>query len=133
MLRKFFIAAAIASICLVQLPVSVPAQSNDPKRLEKAREVKEKIQKLGTGTNAVVKVKLYSDAEHKGFVSRVGNDDFEVTDTTRKSHTILYSDVRSIGGRNMSTGKKIAIGIGIGAAATLLVLYLVFKEITENN
>lgn len=88
---------------------------------------------LGTGEAVKVKVKLYSGVSHKGHLNQAGNDDFVVVDKAGSSHTIRYADVKSIGGKNLSTGKKIAIGIGIGAGVTLLVLYLVFLEITEDN
>lgn len=131
--RRTFLSVAVMATVVGATPSFAPAQAVDPKREKKAQEIKQKIQKLGTGQSAVVKVKLYNDTEYKGYVSRAGEDDFEVVDTARTPHAVRYSDVRSIGGRNMSTGAKIAIGIGIGAGVALLVLVLIFNEITEDN
>lgn len=133
MFKKVILSLAVVSTMIGTTPGLAFAQTADPKREKKAQEVKQKIQKLGTGQSAVVKVRLYNDTEYKGYVSRAGEGDFEVTDTARNAHTVLYSDVRSIGGKNMSTGTKIAIGVGIGAGITLLVLLLIFNELAQNS
>jgi hypothetical protein len=116
----------IAVFAILTLGQATPlfAQSTDTKRIEKTRQVKEKIGKLGTGRSAVVKLKLYNDTEYKGYVARGGDDDFDVIDTAGGSHTVRYDDVRSIGGKNMSTGAKIAIGVGIGAGAMILIIFI---------
>jgi hypothetical protein len=133
MLRKFSLCLTVISTVIATSPGFLLAQAADPKREKKAQEVKQKVQKLGTGKSAVVTVKLYNDTEYKGYVSRTGDEDFEVTDTASNPHTVKYSDVRSIGGRNMSTGTKIAIGVGIGAGVTLLILLLIFNELGKNS
>lgn len=124
---KCFIFVFVFAITLAA-PISLFSQAPDAKRAEKARQVKEKIGKLGTGRSVVVKVKLYNDTEYKGYVTRSGDADFEVTDVGGNPHTIAYTDVRSIGGKNMSTGAKIAIGVGIGAGITLLILLLIIEH-----
>lgn len=133
MLRKAVSTLFVLSTLAAALPGVTLAQATDPKREKKAREVREKIQRLGTGQSAVVKVKLYNDTEYKGYISRANDNDFEIIDTTRVSHAVPYADVKSIGGKNMSTGAKVAIGVGIGAGVTLLVLVLIFNHITQNN
>ena len=126
------ICLAIVSLTMAA-PIGVYAQAVQTKEAKRAQEVKTKIRDLGTGQSAVVKVKLYSGTKYEGYVQSAGENDFVVVTTAGQSNTIAYSDVKSIGGKNMSTGAKIAIGVGIGAGVTLLVLYLVFKQITENN
>lgn len=130
-----FIAVILILVIGLTVPLHVVAQttSSDAKRAEKAREVKEKVAKLGTGREAVVKVKLYSDTEYRGFISRAGADDFEVATVGGSTHTVRYDDVRSIGGKNMTTGKKIAIGVGIGAGIALFIFYLIFRDLAENS
>jgi len=130
MRRTFIFILAVAIVGGSTFTLPLIAQTRQEK---KAADVKEKIQKLGTGQSAVVKVKLYNDTEYKGYVSRAGDEDFEVVDTARNSHTVKYSEVQSIGGKNMSTGTKIAIGVGIGAGITLLILLLVFNELGQNS
>lgn len=132
-LKKVVVLLSVLSMLIATTPAVSFGQSADPKREKKAREVKEKIQKLGTGRNAVVKIKLYSDTEYKGYVSRASDDNFEITDTAGTPHLVRYDDVRSIGGKNMSTGAKIGIGVGIGAGVTLLILLLIFNELAKNS
>lgn len=109
------------------------AQSNQTKEEKKTLKVKEKIEKLGTGEKVKIKVKLYNKTTYQGYVSESNEDGFLVVDTAGNSTTVKYSDVDSIGGRNLSTGAKIAIGVGIGAAATVGVLFIIFFAITRNN
>jgi hypothetical protein len=112
-------------------PVSAqpPASAQqDAKRAERTAKVKAGIQKLGTGSNSVVKVTLYDKTEYKGVVSRAGENDFEITTKTGQQHVVNYADVKSIGGKNLSTGAKIGIGIGIGAGLTILLLLLIIEH-----
>lgn len=106
---------------------------HNPKVEKQTEKVKTKVRALGIGQNVKVKGKLYNGASFEGYVDRAGDDDFTIVDKTGASRDIKYSDVKSIGGGNLSTGAKIAIGVGIGVGATLLVLYLVFRHITRNN
>lgn len=115
------------------LSTTLVAQNTQTKQEKKAADVEAKIKKLGAGERVVVKVKLYSDTRYEGYVSQANDDDFVVVDKAGASNTIKYSDVKSIGGKNLSTGAKIGIGVGIGAGIALLVLYLVFQQITKNN
>jgi len=129
MIRKIPLVITLFAIGLIGLPTASLAQSTDAKRVEKAKQVKEKIGKLGAGRSAVVKLKLYNDTEYKGYISRSGDEDFDVVDISGGSHTVRYADVRSIGGKNMSTGAKIAIGVGIGAGATILIIFLIIAHL----
>lgn len=88
------------------------AQSNPQRRTQK---IKTDIAKLGVGTEARVKVKLRDKTKLEGYVSETGTDTFNITDArTGKSTTVAYSQVSEITGSNLSTGAKVAIGIGIG-------------------
>jgi hypothetical protein len=44
-----------------------------------------------------------------------------------KSNTFKYSEVDSIGGKNLSTGTKIGIGIGVGVGVGILVALLIVR------
>jgi len=129
MLRMIPLFITVFAMLTIALPTASFAQSTDAKRVEKAKQVKEKVGKLGTGRSAVVKLKLYNDTQYKGYVSRSGDDDFDVVDTSGGSHTVRYTDVRSIGGKNLSTGAKIAIGVGIGAGATILIIFIILSHL----
>ena len=103
-------------------------QTNQTNQTEKVRS---KIRKLGIGERVKVKVKLYNDSSYTGYVSQVNEDDFVVVDKAGDSHTVKYSDVKSVGGKNLSTGAKIAIGIGIGVGATILVILAIFASLDQ--
>ncbi len=103
-------------------------QTDQQKHIDKVRT---KIKKLGLGERVKVSVKLVNDSTHKGYVSQANEDDFTVVDKTGHSNIIKYSDVKSVGGRNLSTGAKIGIGIGIGAAAVLGVLALLIASLDD--
>lgn len=118
----------VAAILGLASHASLLAQSKPTKQEQKATQIKEKIQKLGTGSKAVVKATLYSGTTYQGYVSSAAQDDFVIVDKAGASTTIKYSDVNKIGGKNLSTGAKIWIGIGIGAGATLLILWAIFEN-----
>jgi hypothetical protein len=109
------------------------AQSNQTKEEKKVLKVKEKIRNLGVGEKVKIKVKLYNKTTYQGYVGQSNEDSFVVVDTAGNSTTIKYSDVDSVGGKNLSTGAKIGIGIGIGAGATVGILFIILYAITRNN
>src|SRR5687768_16921174 len=98
------------------------AQSTQTDRDRKAAEIEAKIKKLGTGQRSTVKIKLYTETKYEGYVSQANDNDFVLVDRAGGSHTVKYSDVKSIGGRGLSSAAKLGIGIGIGAGAVLAVL-----------
>jgi len=110
---------------------TLTAQTTQTKQEKKAEKVKTKIKKLGSGESAKVKVTLYNETSYKGYVREAGDADFVVVDKGGTPHTAKYSDVKSIGGKNMSTGAKMGIGIGIGAGATILALLLIFASLDD--
>ena len=126
MFRVF--AAVIFLFSFTCLSITPPAygQTDAAKREKKAKSVKDQIGRLGTGESAKVRVKTYSGISYEGFVASVNADGFGLTDKMGTNHVIDYADVKSIGGKNLSTGEKIAIGIGIGIGATILTLYLIW-------
>ena len=126
MLKHMILFALVNSVFLITLPMATPAQT-DSKKAEKTMKIKRGIEKLGTGS--VAKVTLYDKTQYRGNISRVGTDDFDITATSGQSHTVRYSDVKSIGGKNLSTGAKVAIGIGIGVGATILALLLIISSL----
>jgi len=115
--------------CLVMTAVSVRpvgATSNAEKEARFAGKVKLGIEKLGTGSNTRVEVKLKDKTRLKGYISEIGENEFAVTDPkTGASNTVAYADVKQIKGNNMSTGAKIAIGVAVGVGLVLLISWLI--------
>ncbi len=121
----FFI-LAIFGLSMVS-PVS--AQADKAKRDQQTEKVKGKIRKLGLGERVKVKVKLYDATEFQGYVKEANADDFVIVDKTGNPNIVKYADVKSVGGKNFSTGAKIAIGIGIGVGATIIALLLIIAAL----
>ena len=119
----------ICSVVLVALLLqmgAVPAfaKSNAEKEARRTEKVRKQLAKLGTGSDARIKLELRDKTKLEGFVSEAGADTFAVTDRAGKTSTVEYSQVSKAKGQNLSTGAKIAIGIGIGAAVTVLIIFL---------
>jgi hypothetical protein len=122
MLKK--ISSLILSTLLLQAAV-VPAfaRSDSNKEAERAEKVRTQLAKLGTGTQARVKLELRDKTKLEGFISEADAEHFVVTDNAGKTTTVAYPQVKKAHGNNLSTGAKIAIGAGIAAAIILILVY----------
>lgn len=86
-----------------------------------AAKIKAKVQKRRTGEKSQVKVRLVNGAEVKGYVSKIEESSFTVTDKkTGQISTIPYTDVEKIRGPGLSKGGKIALVV-VGVAVVALV------------
>lgn len=129
MFRKLF------SLALVALLISsfgmrlVYADSKEEKQARFVEKVKVNVLKLGTGEAARVKVKLQDKTKLEGYISAIGEEAFTVTDQkTGVATTVAYLQVKSVKGNNLSTGAKIAIGVGIAAAVIFIILFKVIVD-----
>jgi len=101
------------------------ADSKEEKQALFAEKVKASVLKLGTGETAQVKVQLRDKTKLEGYISAADEDGFTVTNSKSGVATsVVYPQVKSVKGNNLSTGAKIAIGIGIAA----VILVLIFKD-----
>jgi hypothetical protein len=127
MLKK--VCSVILSALLLQA-AAVPALAGTKaeKEAKRAEKVRTQLAKIGTGKDALVKLELRDKTKLVGFVSEAGADTFAVTDASGKSTTVAYPQVRKVQGHNLSTGTKIAIGVGIAAAIILLILWHEYAE-----
>ena len=90
-----------------------------------AARVRTAVEKRGVGEMSRVKVTLNNKTQVKGYISKIDETSFGVTDIrTRQSTTIPYADVEKVGGPGLSKGAKIGIAVGVGVAVTALVIYL---------
>lgn len=84
-------------------------------------KVKTEIAKLGTGTDAKIKVKLKDGRKIKGYVMEAGENQFVVMNSkTGQAMPVAYSQVGQAKGNNLSKGTIIIIGF-----AALIVLLVV--------
>jgi hypothetical protein len=110
---------------------ALAAQNNsDAQSIEKVRL---KVAKMGLGDKAKVTVRMKDGRKIKGFVTQAGASDFTVRDRkTGDPSLILYSDVLKVeDNRGHSALSNLALGIGIGAAALLTVLVIVFTTLED--
>ena len=125
MLKK--ICSALLSALLLQAAAAPAfAKSDADKEAARAEKVRTQFANLGTGQDARVKIELRDKTKLEGYLSEVGADSFAVTDSAGRTATVAYPQVKKAHGNNLSTGAKIAIGAGIGAAVVLIVLYSIY-------
>ncbi len=97
----------------------ISAQSNTDNALEK---IKTDVSKRGTGEKSKVVVKMKDGTKRKGFISQTGEDSFDLTDSkTKQTTAVAYRDVEQVKKQGLSTGAKIAIGVGIAAVAAVVI------------
>ena len=105
----------------------VYAGSKEEKQARFTEKVKSSIARLGTGEDARVQVKLQDKTKLKGYVGEAGGKDFVIVEPKTGATTrVAYAQVKQVTGHNLSTGAKVAIGLGIVAA--VLVILLIFEN-----
>ena len=117
-LMTLFVLASL-SISMSAVTPDTSARSSQDRN---AQKIKEKIIKKGTGDRARVTVKLFNGTTHKGSVREANENDFVVIDREGGSHTIRYSEVKSLSGSGLSGVGKYALGIALGAVAVIAVI-----------
>jgi hypothetical protein len=100
------------------------AASKAEKEARFCEKVKANVLKFGTGEGARVKVKLRDKTKLEGYISAADEEGFTVTDLkTGNATRVAYPQVQTVKGHNLSTGAKIAIGVGIAAAIIFIILW----------
>ena len=128
MFRKLIVHVLVSALCLLFIgALSVAAKSKEEKAAVLAAKVKTEIAKLGTGPDARIEVKLRDKTKLKGYVSKVGEDSFVITDVKTGAETnVPYPAVTKATGANMSTGAKIVIGVLAGLGVVLIIAWIAF-------
>lgn len=129
MFKKLFSLALVALLLNLAGMRLVYADSKEEKQARFAEKVKASVLKLGTGEAARVKVKLRDKSKLEGYISAADGEGFIVTNPGSGMATqVAYPQVKSVKGNNLSTGAKIAIGVGIAAAVILTILWKVVVD-----
>lgn len=124
MFRKLVMFLLVASVINLAGARLAYADSKEEKQARFAEKVKANVLKLGTGESTRVKVKLRDQAKLEGYISDAGAETFTITNRqTGVATTVAYPQVKSVQGNNLSTGAKIAIGVGIAAAIIFIILW----------
>ena len=132
MLKKS-LSLALVGLLINMVSVSpVYAGSKEEKEARFAEKVKKGVLKLGTGTDARVEVKLRDKTKLKGYISEAGEDSFTVVDAKLGvAKTVAYPQVKQVKGNNLSSGKRVALVVGL-AIATLIVLACVAAAVSKD-
>jgi hypothetical protein len=121
------LAILLVSNCAVladQVPPALGTTQVQTQETPQAAKIKAKVQNRGIGKNSRVKAKLVNGAEVKGYISKIEETSFIVTDKkTGQATTVPYADVQKIQGPGLSKGDKILIGVGVGVAVFVLAGY----------
>lgn len=125
---KKILSVGLAALLLCVVGVApARAESKAEKEARFAEKVKEAVGRLGTGAEARVEVKLKDKTKLKGYVAATDGEGFTVADARTGATTrVTYPQVQTAKGNNLSTGAKIAIGLG--AAVAVLVILLVMEN-----
>ncbi len=108
----------------------ISAQTNTDNVVEK---VKTDVFRRGTGEKSKVVVKMKDGTKMKGYISQTGEDSFDLTDSkTKQTTAVAYRDVAQVKKQGLSKGAKIALGIGIAAAVTVVVLGVAISNAADD-
>ena len=123
MSKRLLSLVLIGSIIMVAGGTSALAAEASAKEAASTEEVKAAIAKLGTGPSAQVKITLHDKNKLEGYIKEANEDHFVlVNEKTEASTEIAYPQVKQVKGHNLSTGAKVAIGVGIAFVILLIVL-----------
>ena len=123
MLKKLIAIALVTLVLHVTYSQTALAHGNSDKEARFAGRVKAGIAKLGTGKDALVKVKLRDGTKLSGYIREANDNSFVVVDAkTGEATTVSYPQVKQAKGNNLSGGTWFAIGVGVIVAVVVVVL-----------
>jgi hypothetical protein len=125
MCRKPIVHILVSALFLSFIGVpAIAAKSKAEKAAEFAAKVKHEVAKLGTGTEAQISVKLRDKTKLAGYVSKIGEESFFVTEAKTGTETeVAYPNVTQVKGNNLNSGVIIALSVGITLAVILILSY----------
>jgi uncharacterized membrane protein len=112
-------------ICLIGIP-SAFTEAKFDKNTTFAEKIKDDLTKMGAGKNVRVEVKLHDKTFLKGYVKEIRSDSFLLADEHRSITTkVDYPQIKRFKAYNLSTGQKIAVGLGVSLGILLLIWVLI--------
>lgn len=126
------LSVALALLLINAGAATALAKSAAEKEAARAAKVKTAIARLGTGEAARVKLEMRDGAKLIGYVSAAGEESFTVAEARTGVATVVpYQQVKKVSGNNLSTGAKVAIGVGIVAAVVVILWAVADKDFTN--
>lgn len=101
----------------------------------KATHLTKVVNKLGTGTDALVALRLQDKSVLSGYISHVGPESFTVVDgATGEERTVSFAQVSQLEGVNASTGTRVHHGGGFRAGiARGMAMVIPGKQVPANG
>lgn len=122
MFKKYLTLILTILVINLSLSASAFADTKEEKAAKFAEKVKTSVSRLGTGKDARVEVKLRDRTKLKGYISQINENSFVVVDDkTGNAAEIPYPNAKQVKGNNLSTGAKIAIGVGIAVVVLFII------------
>ena len=122
MFRKPIVHVLVSALLISLVALPSFAKTKEEKAAEFAAKVKTEIAKLGTGPDARIEVKLRDKTKLKGYISKVGEASFSITEAKTGAETeVTYPNATQVKGNNLNKGAIIAISLGIAIAVALLI------------
>lgn len=91
-------------------------QPAGPAPSPRAAKVRNAVQRLGTGSNSLIAVRLDNKSVVSGSIDTVGADSFDVVDPhTNATTAVRFADVRALAGTNLVSGDNVQYPNGIRA------------------
>jgi len=113
--------------------ISAQSDTNNSVEVNKVEKIKTTVNRRGTGEKSKVVVKMKNGTKLKGYISQTGEDSFDLTDSkTKQTTAVAYRNVAQVKKQGLSKGAKIALGIGIAAAVTVVVLGVAINNAADD-
>jgi hypothetical protein len=120
-MRQKLLRLLLAGSLLACLPCATPAQSlsKSKEKTPSAVEAKKRIEKIGVGVAAHVRLTLRDGTKMEGYVGQAGEDHFYLVRTDEKSRTatiVAYANIAQLKGKRAPLDwRNIHTGPGFGA------------------
>lgn len=130
--KKYLMGLFTGLLLLALVPQLAQASQSDSNAQSPTIEtIKSQVAKIGVGEKARATITKKDGSKTKGYVARADEEEFVIRDRkTDTPTTIRYADVSKVErNRGHSTAKHLAIGVGIGAAAVITTLLIIFAHL----
>src|ERR1700741_4978611 len=127
MLKRLFTIALCGLLFETILPaVAWARHPAGPLANPQTARVRIALQRVGTGANSLVAVRLRNQSVASGWVSDVGPEAFELTDPQSGVQArVRFLDVSRLAGANLVSGNTVQYGDGIGAKLSKAISFIV--------
>ena len=110
-------------------PLPADSAAAQSKQARQAAKAKFEVQRRGVGEKSRVRVTLHDGSELKGYISKIEDDSFSLTDPrSGRVDTVSYSEVMSVKGPGLAKAAEVLIGIGLVAAVVGIIFVAIYPK-----